>query len=487
VSRSFSQRLVFLSTLAISGALASLIAVGALFVFHAYVGTLRAATADTLDDIRAWVANNAETSEARRLAVAPRFFQPELVVIALDATHRVEVRERRDAAIQQRLSNVEIDVRARNDPSLDTPPSSAFARLTMALGTLFGLAPARAQFGPVLVIVRANETRLVQTVGRFAPAFTLAELSAMLIGFAIARLLARKALEPLVDVTRALERFAAGDLTPQPILADSKHQLGSLAHAYNGAIEQMSRAFAERERAQASMRQFITDAGHQLRTPLTVIRGFIAILRKGELRGPEDRERILATMNRQSLLMASLVDKLILLERWERSERVPPAEAIDVSQLVEDVVVPIAEAQPAREVRLAIEHGAYAAIDPSDLTHAVTNLVDNALKYTSGRVEVRVCVAGDRIALEIVDEGPGMTPDEILHAFDRFYRGAGRRDIDGTGLGLAIAKSAVERVGGSIAVESSPERGSRFTIVLPASDVRAPTPGESATRVMAGR
>jgi signal transduction histidine kinase len=488
VSRTFGQRLVFLATFAIAGALASLIAAVALFVFASYVGTLQAAEVETLDEVRTFVADHGETADARQLAVSSRFFAPGIVVIALDATRRVEVREAPDVPGERRLADIEIEVRPRNDVTLEAP-HGVFGRLTLALGTFFGLTPQREQFGPVVVIVRSNDTRLVTTVRRFAPAFVLAECLAILLGFLIARLLARKALEPLVDVTRALERFAAGDLTPQPITADSKHQLGALALAYNGAIEQMSAAFAERERAQGRMRQFITDAAHQLRTPLTVIRGFIAILRKGELRGPEDRERILATMNRQSILMASLVDKLLLLERWDRSSDAPVHEPIDVSQLVEDVVVPLAEAQPEREVHLEIEPNASAAIDPIDLTHALTNVVDNALAYTRGAVTVRVARVREQrgwIRIEIADDGPGMSPDEVAHAFERFYRG-NRRDVDGSGLGLAIARRAVERAGGSISLQSSLETGSRFTILLPASDVFHFKPADAGARVPAAR
>jgi two-component system OmpR family sensor kinase len=486
VSRTFGQRLVFLATFVIAGTLASLIVVVALFVFASYVGTLRAAEAETLDEIRTFVADHGETADARQLAVASRFFAPGVVVIALDATRRVEVREAPALPDARRLTDIQIDVRPRNDVTLETP-HGVFGRLTLALGTFFGLGPQREQFGPVLVIVRSNDTRLVATVRRFLPAFVVAELLAILLGFTIARLLARKALEPLVDVTRALERFAAGDLTPQPIAADSKHQLGALALAYNGAIEQMSLAFAERERAQARMRQFITDAAHQLRTPLTVIRGFIAILRKGELRGPEDRERILATMNRQSMLMASLVDKLLLLERWDRAGDAPVHEPIDVSQLVEDVVAPLAEARSERDVHLEIEPNAAAPIDPIDLTHALTNVVDNALAYTRGRVTVRVALEQrGRVRVEIADEGPGMSADEVAHAFERFYRG-NRRDVDGSGLGLAIARLAVERAGGSLTLESSLEVGSRFTILLPASDVFHPKSAGDGTKVPAAR
>ncbi len=128
---------------------------------------------------------------------------------------------------------------------------------------------------------------------------------------------------------------------------------------------------------------------------------------------------------------------------------------------------PIAEALPARDIRIDAGTAASARIDPGDLTHAVTNLVDNALKYTAGAVEVGVRAIGGTIWIEVRDQGPGMSPAELRHAFDRFYRGETRRDVDGSGLGLSIAKAAVERAGGTLTVESDARAGSRFTIMLP--------------------
>ena len=143
--------------------------------------------------------------------------------------------------------------------------------------------------------------------------------------------------------------------------------------AYNGAIEQMERAFAARDRANTSMRQFIADAGHQLRTPLTVVQGFIAILRRGGIESAPDRDRILDTMNDQSRIMGSLIDKLILLERWESSEvpEKPPCRSTS-EPLVADLVAPIADAYPDRRFAIAAEPGVLAAIDPTELGYVVT-------------------------------------------------------------------------------------------------------------------
>ncbi len=343
----------------------------------------------------------------------------------------------------------------------------------MGLATTFGLRPARAHVGAIDVIVKPSDTALAATVASWIPGFLAALALAMTLGIVLARALTLQVLRPLVDVTTALERFASGEVSAQTIAADPRAEFGSLAVAYNAAIAQMERAFGERDRANAAMRQFINDAGHQLRTPLTVVRGFIAILRKGDLRSPEDRDRILDTMNRQSQLMGSLIEKLMLLDSWQDEARRAASEPIEVAQLVEDVVLPIAEAQPGRRVQLDAASVGLASIDPIDFTYALTNVVDNALKYTRGSIDVSVRRAGDRIEIAVADEGPGMNANEASHAFDRFYRGP-RRDVDGSGLGLAIARRAIERAGGSLELESAPEKGSRLTIVLPASAQERP-------------
>jgi signal transduction histidine kinase len=470
VSPSFARRLVLVSTLALAGVFTALIAATALFAFSLYVGALKAQVGDEVADVRAYVVVNGAPADAKALgeAIAQRFFHPDLLVSVLDAQHRVQVRQRSVTSSRLRLSNVAIDVQPRSRVVPDSTATRPVARVSFALATLFGLGIRRTEFpGGIDLIVRAGEPAVVDVVERFAPGFLLAELLACIIAFALARLLTREALRPLVAVNAALERFAAGDLTPQLVSADGRGDLGALAVTYNAAVAQMELAFAERERAEAAMHQFISDAGHQLKTPLTVIRGFISVLRKGELRDAQDYDRILEKMSRQSVLMGGLIEKLILLERWERDDEGTQPTVIDVAQLVEDVVMPLAEAQPARAISLDIAPGASAAVDPSDFAHAVTNLVDNAIKYTRGAVCVRVARADGQVIVEVADEGPGMTRDELGHAFDRFYRGATRREIDGSGLGLAIAKRAVERAGGSIEARSEPGGGSRFTIVLP--------------------
>ena len=459
----FARRLTLIGTFQNGAMLTIIIVAGALFAFGVYISGIRAEANVSLTQLSAALGGNVASRDAPSAAAvaAARYLRSDLVIVLLDEDRRVDVyrAHRTDRAPQ-------VLVRSRGDLTADPRAHGPLAPLVLGLATAFGLQPVHAHVGRVDIVVKESETTLVRTTLSFVPPIGLALVLAFVIGFMTARVLTQQLVRPLVDVQRALDRFASGDLTPQPIDADLRGDFGSLAVAYNGAIEQMERAFAERDRANAAIRQFIADAGHQLRTPLTVIRGFIAILRKGELRTPADRERILETMNRQSLLMGSLIDKLMLLDRWERGDAPKLAEPIDVAQLVDDVATPLAEAQPGRAVHVDVVPGPLAAIDPSDLAYAITNLLDNALKYTRGAIRVGVRAEDELVLVEISDDGPGMAAEEVRHVFDRFYRGS-RRDIDGSGLGLAIAKRAVERAGGTLGLVTSPDAGSTFTIRLP--------------------
>lgn len=339
-------------------------------------------------------------------------------------------------------------------------------RLAFSLATLAGYQGSWAQFGDTEIGIIADPRSLVAMATRTFAGFLVIVVLSLVIGYLLGNAMAREALRPLAAVVEALEAFAAGNLTPQPIVPDRSEELGRLASAYNGAIETVGRAFAERSSAEAQMRQFISDAGHQLRTPLTVLRGFIEILKKGALRKPEDLTRIVETMAQQGAVMTSLIDKLLLLEQWAE-ETAPDAVPRDVGAAVEHIVAPIADSHPERDIRLCAVRGAMAAIDHDELSHVVSNLVTNALKYApQGTISVEVTASDDEVLIAVSDQGYGMTPEELEHAFDRFYRGP-RRSVPGSGLGLAIAKRAVERAKGTLAARSEPGRGACFSISLP--------------------
>ncbi|HEY1655097.1 MAG TPA: HAMP domain-containing sensor histidine kinase [Candidatus Tumulicola sp.] len=456
-----ARRLHALLAIETSLILAGALALGGLFAFGFYIRSLSNELQGTRTQLTAALAQMPfDNARAAGTFAASRLLQWGTELVFLDADSRVTVfrSHRADAAPTT-------DVRPRGDLSGDPEAPGAIGRSILGLATAFGLEPLHAHAGNLYVIVKANDAVLVASVRSFLVPLAVAIGIAIALGILISGALARQALRPLDDVTAALARFAAGDLTPHPIAADHRHELAALATAYNGAIAQMENAFTQRDRANASMRQFIADAGHQLRTPLTVVRGFIAVLRGHQPETESDREHILDTMNRQSQIMSALIHKLILLERWEVADSTADPEPIDVGILVADFATAIADAHPHRGVTIEAENGILCGVDPIELGYVVNNLLDNALRYANGRIAVVVRSDDGFAVVEVGDEGPGIAASDAVHVFDRFYRA--RRDVEGSGLGLAIAKAAVERARGTIALETAPGSGSRFIVRLP--------------------
>jgi signal transduction histidine kinase len=456
-----ARRMQTLAAIEISIVLAAVILAGALFAFGAYVRSVSNELSGTLAQLQtSLIRTPLPDARAGGAFAASLLLGSGSEIVFLDANTRVTVYRAHRADPKPVVT-----VRPRGDLSGDPRASGQLSRIILGLATAFGLQSLFAHVGSVYVIVKSNDAALVRTVGSSTIPLLIALVVASVCATLVARTLTRQALRPLDDVTSALARFASGDLTPQPIAADERHELGSLAMVYNGAIAQMERAFAARDRANTSMRQFIADAGHQLRTPLTVVQGFIAILRRGGIESAPDRDRILDTMTDQSRIMGALIDKLILLERWESVQTPQPAAPIDVGTLVADLISPIADAHPDRHFEVSTQSGVLAAIDPTELGYVVTNLADNAVKYGEGAIAVAVSARDGTAVIEVADRGPGIPSTDATRVFDRFYRGS-QRDVAGSGLGLAIVKRAVERAGGTISLDTSPN-GSRFTVHLP--------------------
>lgn len=282
----------------------------------------------------------------------------------------------------------------------------------------------------------------------------------------LASVVSRRTLEPLLHTTRALELFASGDFTPHAVTTRQRTEIGDLARAYNAAVEQIADAFAERTAAMEEMRQFVADAGHQLRTPLTVLMGHVSALVPKTPR----ETTIFANMLAQSRRMKAIIDDLIVLARLEHGDRA--AYSIDMRELAKDVVTNFRDGGFDR-VQLHANGEAYAKINPSELLDALTALVENALKYApAGPVTVTVAREGEQTSLAVEDSGPGMSEEDIEHAFDRFYRGEASHGVDGTGLGLSIVRRGVERSDGTVTLANT-GHGLRVVLAFATSEPEA--------------
>lgn len=280
----------------------------------------------------------------------------------------------------------------------------------------------------------------------------------------IAIVVSQHTLEPLLRTTEALDRFGSGQFTLVAVREDDRSELGDLARAYNRAVQQITRALDERAKAEAEMRQFVADAGHQLRTPLTVIMGYVSGMAQRAHSAHEARR--FDAMLAQTRRMKDLIDRLITLARLEHTSA-KNQDGVDLHEIALRVRATFAENAQERIVVHAAAEAAYATGDESDITEALCALVDNALKYArSGSVEIAVSRGHDEWLLTVSDRGPGMTEDELRNAFDRFYRGSASEETSGTGLGLAIARKSIERAGGSVRLQNRVNGGLSVIVSL---------------------
>jgi two-component system OmpR family sensor kinase len=295
-------------------------------------------------------------------------------------------------------------------------------------------------------------------------------LASIVIGaraFFIGRYITLQAIRPLIDVTEALQRFAARDFRPQSIIPARKSDFDVLAYAYNAAAEQVSTAFAEREAAEAQMRQFVADAGHELRTPLTIVLGYIDLLHRRANADDERSKFIFSSIASEGRRMRTLVDNLVLLARLE-GEDSRLFEPFDVGELVREIVRVRHGLAPAVRFEIDEREPATAIADRGEVYEALANIIDNAIKYAPGSpIRVTSTTPHDGVVeIAVADDGPGIPPEDREAVFERFFRGANRGEVEGSGLGLAIAKRAIERAGGTLRLDPATTAGTRFVIKL---------------------
>ena len=356
----------------------------------------------------------------------------------------------------------------KNQTMVRTSPFAGFLELRVRPEAI------HAKNGEVFLFIDPTKTNVA--VSRFLLASACFFVLVLFIAWRIAEVVAAHTLAPLLRTTQALARFAEGDFTPESVDTNDRSELGQLARAYNGAVAQITYAFDELSKAEEEMRQFVADAGHQLRTPLTVIMGHLSGLAARERIGDPS---IIARMLAESRRMKSLIDDLIVLAKLEHPQT-DNTSLIDVNELAASVAHSFSDLDEQRISVFATDEPAYIAGSESELFGAVAALVDNALKY-SRRSPVSISVLANQrsVTIEVEDDGPGLSDADRAHIFDRFYRGDSSAGVVGTGLGLAIVRRAVERAGGTIAIENRAARGLCAQIVLPA------VPTDSKTRSLA--
>jgi signal transduction histidine kinase len=288
-------------------------------------------------------------------------------------------------------------------------------------------------------------------------------------------------LEPIDRVTLTAQKITrARDLGRRIDVPQTIDEVGRLALTFNEMLSRIEELFRAQQR-------FVADVSHELRSPLTAVRGNLDLLKRGAAEDPAERAQMIEAMDSETARMSRLVSDLLLLARQDAG--IPIAkQPIELDTLLLEV---FRQAQlTARGVKLTLgaEDQAMIVGDRDRLKQVLINLVDNALKYTPQGGEVILGLTKDDawVKISVRDTGIGIAPDHIPNLFDRFYRvdKARSRDAGGTGLGLAIAKSVVDAHNGKIQVESELGKGSTFTVWLPLPETKiaatVPTPAPAA-------
>lgn len=279
--------------------------------------------------------------------------------------------------------------------------------------------------------------------------------------------LASQATTPINELSDAMRQIGSEGLNRR---LGSHHrrrtdEIGKLAESFDDLLQRLSEAFARE-------RQFISDASHELKTPLTSINANAQMLLRWGDRDPAVLRESLETITAESAQLAAMVNGMLTLAKADRGDEIPK-EPTSLAQVASEVVHGAESRAAEKHLTLGFEHEATPTVygEPGLLRQLVSNLVDNAIKFTEkGGVDVRVGAGDGRAWVEVGDTGPGIPAEELPHVFDRFYRvdAARSRAVPGTGLGLAIVRSIARVHNGEVSVGRSPAGGALFRVTLPA-------------------
>lgn len=280
-------------------------------------------------------------------------------------------------------------------------------------------------------------------------------IAALLAGY----LLAARTAAPLRRFAGTASAVDAGDLSPRLEAGpDSAAEMRTLADSFNHMLDRLEDAFARQ-------RRFVSDASHELRSPLTAIRGQIEVLARDPDPDAEAVRRVEAATLTELRRVERLVDELLALARLDEGAG-PALREVDAAGLLRDAVI----AAPGAAVLGDLAEGQIDA-DPEMIAGVVRNLVENARRHAGadGTVTVSSTAVGSRLRVDVDDDGPGIAPGEGERIFDRFHRSdaARTRVSGGAGLGLAIARGVLTAHGGSIRADESPLGGARISFELP--------------------
>lgn len=319
---------------------------------------------------------------------------------------------------------------------------------------------------PVRINVTSPEAGVAFEVGRSLEEvedtlrqllLALVVMSTAAVGLAagIGRVVAAAAAAPVRRVAKAAEAVARTGQLSHHIDVPGGDDLGRLAASFNTMLDALTESVAQQ-------RQLVADASHELRTPLATVRTNVEVLARADELTPEDRQMLISDTVAQIGELTRLVGDLVELARGDGEKE--PFTTIDLDELTRSAVDIASRNHPAVTFRVdgvpSLIRGA-----PGRVTRAVSNLIDNAGKWSRPGTTVEIAVRDG--TLTVRDHGPGVDPSDLPHIFDRFYRSPAARTMPGSGLGLAIVKQVADSHGGTVTAAAAPDGGTLFVLRIP--------------------
>ena len=350
-----------------------------------------------------------------------------------------------------------------NQPFTIEAPQSDFRVIAQRLPTGLGI-----------VVVAQSFEDIDRTLLRLQGLFILIGLVMILFIALASRKVITVGLRPLATVEATAERIAEGDLTARLPDLKPNTEVGRLVNTLNMMLGRIEESFSARVESESKLRRFVADASHELRTPITAIRGFAELHRQGAVTGEEKTKELIGRIENESKRMGSLVEDLLLLARLDQSRQMK-SEPVNLSKLVLDAVESARAAGPSYPVNFNESDDEIYALGDNDRIHqVVANLLANARTHTpvGTKIDVSVIQSEDGVRIRIADNGPGLSEKDQAQIFERFYRADASRvrtDGEGTGLGLSIVEAVMRAHAGEVSVESELGKGAAFTLFFPIS------------------
>ena len=275
--------------------------------------------------------------------------------------------------------------------------------------------------------------------------------------------LVRRTLQPIDKITTTARMIGRGDLSKRLNMKNTGDEIGRLSATFDEMIDRLDTAFQTEQ-------QFTSDASHELRTPVTVISAYAENALREDAT-TEEYARAMEIILKESRKMSATISSLLMLTRGDQRKYQPNLERIDLGQLVDDVVEEMETPAEQKGVSISVlpHNSQLIMLDQTLITNLLLNILENAVKYSNPKGEIRVSLfeETDAVTITIQDNGIGISKEDLPKVFNRFFRAEHTGDKEGTGLGLAIAKWIVELHHGEIHIDSTLSAGTTVKIQLP--------------------